>query len=255
MINQVHLISFSPCGGTEKVMQAIGSNIQLPQHQYNITLPRDRTGELRFGPDDLVFLGFPTYGGNMPLYFSSLIAHLKGAGTPLVMVVAYGNREYEGAFLGMSEGVRANGFTPVAAIAAIAQHSSAPHIAAGRPDAGDREKLAQLGLQALHKAQSSGRELAAPGAHRAWELPAGLDIWPNTNLDTCTNCGRCAEVCPTGAVWDGGAATDRGKCIVCAACIKYCPAKARKFGNVETMREYASHLKHAVARKEAAIFV
>ncbi|SBW08413.1 putative Uncharacterized Fe-S center protein [uncultured delta proteobacterium] len=255
MIGSVHVISFSPCGGTENVMQAITRDIPLPKHEYNITLPGDRTRELRFSRNDLVIMGFPVYGGNMPVHFSSLIAHLKGAGTPLVMVAVYGNREYEGAFLDMHEGVSANGFTPVAAIAAVAQHSGAPRIATGRPDADDREKLAQFGLQALNKAQAGGEGLAAPGAHRAWDLPAGIDIWPNTNMDVCTKCGQCAGVCPMGAVSDDGAATDNGKCIVCAACLKYCPAKARRFGNAETMKEYAAHLAHAVARKEAVLFV
>jgi len=49
--------------------------------------------------------------------------------------------------------------------------------------------------------------------------------------------------------------TIKDKCIVCAACIKYCPSKARMFGNSETIKEYASHLVYAVARKEAVIFI
>lgn len=255
MITRIHSLYFSPCGGTEKVMQAIGRDIPLPKCEYNITLPQSRTGELRFSRDDLVFMGFPVYGGNMPRFFPSLIAHLKGTDTPLVMVAVYGNREYEGAFLDMHEGVSANGFTPIAAIAAIAQHSIAPDIATGRPDADDREKLAQFGLQALHKAQTGRETLAAPGAHRTWNLPAGIDIFPNTDLNVCTNCGQCAEVCPMGAVSADGTATDKDKCIFCAACIKYCPEKARMFGNADTKREYASHMVHAVARKEAALFL
>lgn len=58
-----------------------------------------------------------------------------------------------------------------------------------------------------------------------------------------------------GAVSDDGTATDTGKCIVCGACIKYCPAKARRFGTAETMKEYATHLLHAVERKEAILFL
>lgn len=152
----------------------------------------------------------------------------------------------------MHEGVSANGFTP---IAAVTQHSSAPRIATGRPDADDREKLAHFGLPALHKAQTGGGTLAAPGAHRAWDLPAGINIRPNTRLDACVDCGQCAQVCPMGAVSEDGTVTDNDKCIVCAACIKYCPEKARRSGKGETMKEYAFHPVHAVARKEAVLFV
>lgn len=255
-IKNVHLIYFSPCGGTENVVKALGRDIQLPKREYNLTLPQSRNQKLTFNSDDLVFMGFPVYGGHMPRFFPSLVAHLRGSDTPLVMVAVYGNREYEGAFLDMSEGVRANGFKPMAAIAAVAQHSSAPHIAAGRPDPDDRDKLAAFALKALHKAQGGSDNFSAPGAHRTWELPAGMDIFPNTNPEACTNCGQCAEVCPMEAIAvDDPTATAKDKCIVCAACIKYCPAKARMFGNAETLKEYASHLVHAVARKETVIFV
>ena len=255
-IKNVHLIYFSPCGGTENVIKALGRDIQLPKREHNLTLPQSRDQKLSFGPDDLVFMGFPVYGGHMPRFFPSLIDHLHGSDTPLVMVTVYGNREYEGAFLDMSEGVSAKGFKPMAAIAAVAQHSSAPHIAAGRPDSADREKLAAFALEALHKAQTGPKKIPAPGKHRIWELPAGIDVFPNTNPEACTNCGQCAEVCPMGAIAaDKPTATAKDKCIVCSACIKYCPANARMFGNADTLKEYASHLVHAVARKEAVIFV
>jgi len=256
MTTDVHLISFSPCGGTEKVMQALGRDITMPKHERNITLRKSRLGSLNFTENDLVFLGFPVYGGHMPRFFPELVSSLHGNNTPLAMVAVYGNREYEGAFLDMHEGVLANGFNPVAAIAAIAQHSSAPHVATGRPDADDQEKLANFGLQTLNKAQTGNQAIAAPGTHRMWNLPAGMDVFPNTRMGGCTNCGDCVDVCPMGAIpAEEPSITINDKCIVCAACIKYCPAKARQFGGAEAKKEYASHLANAVVRKEAVIFV
>lgn len=43
--------------------------------------------------------------------------------------------------------------------------------------------------------------------------------------DRCTDCGRCREVCPTGAA--DGAQTDRNRCTACGACVTVCPTGAR----------------------------
>lgn len=256
MIRTVHLITFSPCGGTGNVIKAVGRDLQLPIREHDITLPQNRVQEMRFEQDDLVILGFPVYGGRMPIYFPSLIAHLKGTKTPLVMVAVYGNREYEGAFLDMSEAAIANGFNPIAAIAAIAEHSCAPHIATGRPDTDDRDKLAKFGLQALEKAQKGQEAFTAPGEHHIWSLSPDLEIYAQTDLEACTDCGYCAGVCPNGAIpADAPQSTIADKCIACMACVKYCPVKARRLGNPATMKEFASHLLNAVERKEPEIFV
>ena len=46
--------------------------------------------------------------------------------------------------------------------------------------------------------------------------------------DQCTQCGVCAEVCPTGAVDpQDSSKIDQEKCITCCACIKSCPQNAR----------------------------
>ena len=62
---------------------------------------------------------------------------------------------------------------------------------------------------------------------------------PELQVDTpkCTGCGRCAAVCPNGAITiseDGKAVTDRTKCTVCGKCENAC------LGNYRTVvgREY-----------------
>ena len=70
--------------------------------------------------------------------------------------------------------------------------------------------------------------------------------------DKCTNCGRCVEVCPTGASTMGTGADhkrilnlDRSKCIACMKCVDACLSGARaEVGQALTIKEI---MKEAVA--------
>jgi pyruvate formate lyase activating enzyme len=71
----------------------------------------------------------------------------------------------------------------------------------------------------------------------------------------CTRCGKCAEVCPTGAttmeILPGSdepiIKMDREKCIGCLKCVEACPAKART--GVGTKYSLDQLIKMAVADK------
>lgn len=259
MIKEAHFISFSPCGGTENVNQALRQGVSLPAREHNITLPQNRAQSRTFGRDDLVFLAFPVYGGHMPRFFAEFIAGLSGSDTPIAFVAVYGNRAYEGAFLDMDKALRPQGFRPIAAIAAIAEHSTVPTAATGRPDAEDADKLAEFARQTVAKAQAGGEAVAMPGEYPAWSLPPGaLPLFPKTDADACTACGVCAAACPNSAIpADSPCDTDLAKCLVCAACIKYCPEKARSMGlsSPEVMQEMAKHRANMLMRKEPELFV
>ncbi len=47
-------------------------------------------------------------------------------------------------------------------------------------------------------------------------------------LPLCTKCGKCAGVCPSGAIQPGDYRIDKEKCIKCGACVEACPNGALK---------------------------
>jgi Ni,Fe-hydrogenase III small subunit/NAD-dependent dihydropyrimidine dehydrogenase PreA subunit len=53
---------------------------------------------------------------------------------------------------------------------------------------------------------------------------------PNINVEKCTNCNVCKNICPTNAITEDFS-IDLGKCIFCGECERVCSAEAIKFTN------------------------
>ena len=253
-VNSVHSVIFSPCGGTQKIMEAITKDINLPKYAYNVTLPKSRKQTFSFSQTDLVFFAFPVYGGHIPRNAADIFNSFQGNDTPAVLVVVYGNRVYEGALLDMNKLALAKGFKPIAASAAIAEHSLAPVFAQNRPDNSDIKSLAKFGPAVLAAMEEQTTIFTPPGFYPDWPVPPTESFLIKAN-ESCTSCGLCEKVCPTGAVAKEDLQnSDPQLCIICAACLKYCPVKARDFVNQDFRKMGAEHLKNAITRKEAEFF-
>ena len=69
------------------------------------------------------------------------------------------------------------------------------------------------------------RKLAASKVKRIRRVKLHITV----DVDACTGCGRCVEVCPSGswrlkdgrAVWEG-----LNLCLECGACFHVCPVEA-----------------------------
>lgn len=258
---KIHLVYFSPCGGTAKVMKKLTAHFSCVEH--DLTLPAGRNTKIIFSDTDFVFFGFPVYGGRVPKVTEQIFSVLEGKNTPCALVAVYGNREYEGALLDLHELAQKTGFKTAAAAAAIARHSISPQIAADRPDSEDEKLLANFGLQILEQAKNGQSLAKVPGVYPVKKTasekpssgPAPLAVLANP--DKCVQCGKCADVCPCGAIQkDSLCETDAAKCITCGACVKYCPQNARVFGPQSRMEMINAFLaKTASGRKEAELFL
>ncbi|MDE7305679.1 MAG: 4Fe-4S dicluster domain-containing protein [Alistipes sp.] len=248
-----HTFYFSPTGTTRRIAAAIARGIAGTAATAETDLTQAPAPAWTAGPETVVILAAPVYGGRIPSVALERMDPLHGNGTPAVIVAVYGNRAFDKAAAELAAWAERHGFRPVAAAAFIGEHSySSPEtpIAAGRPDAEDlaeatafgeriREKLRRNDLRAVDV-----RRLHSPRTP-LWPMLRFIGfvlayLWrqrknpvagtPVADAERCTGCGRCASLCPTQAIAPGDEQrTDPTRCLRCCACVKGCPAGARTF--------------------------
>jgi len=236
-INSAKLIYFSPTKTTKKVVENIAQGIEVDTvHQLDLTMPETRTQEFEELHDELAIIGTPVYAGRVPIDAVHRLQRLKANGTPAVVIVLYGNREYEDALLELKDLAVEAGFKPVAGGAFIGEHSFANEttpIANGRPDTEDLRKAKEFGkmirkrMRVIH-ALDDMPPLQVPGNFPYKERGKLSKASPITQKTLCTTCETCAKVCPTAAITvNDTVVTDPNACILCCACVKNCPTQAR----------------------------
>jgi ferredoxin len=264
-IDSLKLVYFSPTGTTKAVVQGIARGIgHATVEQIDITGPGAREQPLQASANELLVVAVPVYMGRVPAVLTEWFQAVRAHQTPVVCVVVYGNRVYEDALLELTEIMTARGCRPIAGAAFIGQHSfSSPDTptAEGRPDARDLDHAESFGRKIDEKLRSgpsvdqvSG--VTVPGTH---PYRGDSRLWVVDFIavgDECTQCGVCAERCPTGAIDpENSALVDTERCITCCACIRHCPEHARtmKPGPVRDASIRLSTLYRE--RKEPELFV
>ena len=237
-VKQVKLIYFSPTETTQKVLESIAKGINVEDVEHiNLTLQEEAQQTIPPFSDELIIIGAPVYGGRLPVDAINRFKQIKASKTLAILIVVYGNREFEDALLELKNLAIELGFNPVAGGAFIGEHSFATKdvpIANGRPDSLDVQKAMDFGAKIKDKVTA----LQSPDAQMDFEIPGrfpyeadgarSMAVSPVTKEDTCTVCGTCASVCPNAAISiNGSVATKIELCIRCCACIKNCPTGAR----------------------------
>lgn len=230
-IDRCRIICFSPTGSTRMLAELVAAGTGLPYALGDCTLPEGRAALQGPEPGELVILAAPVYYGRVQATAAGCIASLDGRGLSAVVLVNYGNRQYDDALLELATLAREAAFVPVAAGAFVSEHSLSTAgypMAVGRPDADDRALAMNLGRKVMEKLAAGRLELGQLPGNMAFKPYPDLHRAPLTT-EECTLCGQCAAVCPAGAIRqeEGGLVTDEAACIVCQACVKLCPANAR----------------------------
>jgi len=264
-IKQVKLIYFSPTGTTQKVLESIAKGLTVEDVEHiNLTLPEGVQQAISPFSDELVIIGAPVYGGRLPVDAINRFQQLKAEKTLAVLIVLYGNREFEDALLELKNLAIELGFNPVAGGAFIGEHSFATKdvpVANGRPDSMDVQKAMAFGAKIKDKVTA----LQSPDTRMDLEIPGRfpyesdgarpMPVSPVTIEDICTVCGTCASVCPTEAISiNESVETKIELCIRCCACIKNCPTGARVMED-SMWKDIANWLnENCSTRKEPQIF-
>lgn len=235
-MNLVSII-FSPTGGTRKISRILADALGFSGIEIDL-MGRVFTGaEREIRSQDLCLIAVPSFGGRVPPPALARIAALRGNGAPAVLVVSYGNRAYEDTLRELKDAASAAGFLCLAAVAAVAQHSTMGGFAAGRPDGADREELVGFGERIRDRLLEEGklRELRVPGNNPYRDF-AGSSLHPAAGR-ACNRCGTCAQICPTGAIpLQNPKRTNSALCIGCMGCVAVCPRGARALDPVGLSR-------------------
>lgn len=246
-IGQVWSVYFSATGTTAKVVGAVagamGARLGTEVRTLDFTLPGAREAAARFGPEDAVVFGVPTYAGRVPnVLLPYLREKLEGNGALAVPVVLYGNRNFDDSLIELRDLLSAAGFHPFAAGGFVGEHSFSRVLGAGRPDEDDMaqaQRLAELAcgrLEAMDCPPGEPVPVRGETPLRPYYTPRDrqgtpvniLKVKPKTS-QACTHCGLCAAVCPMGSISAEDESLVPGICIKCGACVKKCPEGAKYY--------------------------
>ncbi len=226
---KLYQIYFSPTGGCRNVVRFLSKGWICEKEEIDLLLRDDIEAVPPFTGKDICIVAAPSFGGRVPKIAVEKLKKLRGNGARAVLTAVYGNREFEDTLVELQDVLTSAGFSCVAAVAAVAEHSIVHKFAAGRPDEADQKELEDFAHK-IREQLESGRdigELKIPG-NRPYKEYHGSPMHPRAD-ESCVRCGRCAAECPAQAIPpEAPMQVEETKCISCMHCIAICPKGARK---------------------------
>lgn len=248
-------IVFSPTGGTEKVIETLAAELSKEHKKIDLTDRKTDFSKISLTDEDIAIVAVPSYSGRVPATAAERVSKIRGNGAKAIIVCVYGNRAYEDTLVELQDSVQKAGFTTVAAVAAVAEHSIAHRYATGRPDTDDCGTLKGFAGKIREKLNSGDFSIPAIPGNRPYRKAGSLSIVPKMTA-RCTRCGKCALKCPVGAIdKDNPAKVDKHACISCMRCVRICPHNARKISRILLAIANRMLKKECSVRKECELYI
>lgn len=251
----VFQLVFSPTGGTKKSADLFMEAFSPERTLIDLSDPHCDYDALSFRAEDVCLIAVPSFGGRAPKDAIARLSRIHGGGASAILMVVYGNRDYEDTLLELQDTLEARNFRCVAAMTTVAEHSFLHQYATGRPNADDAAELAAFAGSIRSKLESGeGAPLSLPG-NRPYRSFDGIPMKPKAGR-ACTQCGLCAKNCPVNAIpLDHPNETDTSRCISCMRCISICPQQARHVNKLMVTMVGTAMKKHFAQYKKAELFL
>lgn len=229
-IKKVTAIFFSPTSGTSQYVRLIAEEIDRNYTAINLTDREMRKREYSFNKDEFVIIGVPVYYGRVPEIPGGILTNLHGDNTPAVLVLSYGNREYDDALIELNSLSEKQGFYTIAAGTFIAPHTFSNKIGHGRPNLEDINIVSAFGKKIIDILENENlkklTELPGNFPYREYKT---VPFSPKGVGDNCIRCMACVKKCPVGAIEEKNTSlTNTDICIRCMLCVRNCPKHSRK---------------------------
>ena len=248
-IKKVYGMYFRPTQNTKKIVETICSTLNIESEYIDLTNPSIRKQTHTFTSEDLVVVGVPTYAGRIPnKIVDDLKQNLMGNQTFLIGLVTYGNRNYDSSLAELVSILENQNFYTIAACAIVCEHAFTNRLATHRPNEEDLNTIASFARKVQSKMDAyKFHEEKTNVQVEPYYIPLRQDgsparflkAKPKTDLTICTDCKKCAQVCPMQSIDWKDVSLVSGICIKCQACIQVCDVHAKYFDD----EDFLSHVK------------
>ena len=231
------IVYFSATGNTEKIAKTIKEQfIELKNtiDEINITNYSERNALKNFSLYEALIFGFPIHYWRAPRLIREWFTNLDGKGIKCAVFFTYGGVNAGIAHYNIKTIMDKQNFNLIASAEFLGKHTynlAGWKLMETRPNKEDlkiAKDFASKSYQRFIGKDTSRVEFEKPKKSNeeidTIELAARRAIpTPFREINECSMCGTCEEVCPTNAMNKEKGKPDRRICIRCLRCVVNCP--------------------------------